>query len=86
MATSEPAYLQYESCRIDLAMVAPAEPELLAGSAAAPSPPKDANRAPTGAGEREQSIPFQAQALDGRSISLSDTLGAPTLLVFWAPW
>ena len=37
-------------------------------------------------GEREQSIPFQARLLDGADLLLADTIGAPTLLAFWAPW
>ncbi|MCY3691510.1 MAG: hypothetical protein OXH30_05865, partial [Chloroflexi bacterium] len=85
LATPEPAYLQYESCRIDLALVAPAQPELLAGGAGA-SPSADTTRAPLAAGQREESIAFQAQSLDGRPISLGDSYGSPTLLVFWAPW
>lgn len=87
LATSEPAYLQYESCPIDWSLVRSAKPELLArGGAAAPSTSADTARAPAGVSAREESIPFQAQSLDGRNLSLDDTLGAPTLLVFWAPW
>ena len=41
---------------------------------------------PAEPGEREQSIPFQARLLDGSDLALSDTIGAPTLLAFWAPW
>ena len=38
------------------------------------------------ASEREPSIPFQASLLDGTDLLLADTMGAPTLLAFWAPW
>ena len=41
---------------------------------------------PAGDGARSESTPFQAQALDGSVINLSDTYGTPTLLAFWAPW
>ena len=39
-----------------------------------------------GSGERERAIPFQARLLDGSDLLLADTIGAPTLLAFWAPW
>ena len=44
--------------------------------------------APTQAGDGElvAAIPFRAELLDGTEIALSDTLGTPTLLAFWAPW
>ena len=38
------------------------------------------------AGERENAPLFQAALLDGAVYDLADTLGAPTLLAFWAPW
>jgi hypothetical protein len=41
---------------------------------------------PAGETERSQAVPFQAQTLDGSVLTLSDTLGTPTLLAFWAPW
>lgn len=41
---------------------------------------------PVGDGGRSEGTPFQAQALDGSVINLSDTYGTPTLLAFWAPW
>ena len=44
---------------------------------------------PAPAGEvngREAAVPFAAYLLDGSQLALADTLGAPTLLAFWAPW
>ena len=35
---------------------------------------------------REAATPFAAYLLDGSQLALADTLGAPTLLAFWAPW
>ena len=35
---------------------------------------------------REAAVPFAAYLLDGSQLALADTLGAPTLLAFWAPW
>ena len=35
---------------------------------------------------REAAVPFAADLLDGSQLALADTLGAPTLLAFWAPW
>lgn len=63
-------------------MLSAAEPKLLAD----PIPSAVGQAAADGVGEGTASIPFQAQALDGSDIALSDTRGAPTLLVFWAPW
>ena len=37
-------------------------------------------------GEREPAIPFEARRLNGADLVLSDTIGTPTLLAFWAPW
>ena len=53
-----------------------------------PPPTYTPRPAPTraGDGERERATPFQAQTLDGSVLTLSDTLGSPTLLAFWAPW
>lgn len=48
--------------------------------------PLPAQAASSEAGEREQSIPFQARLLDGTDLLLADTIGTPTLLAFWAPW
>ena len=36
--------------------------------------------------ERPGAFQFTGQALDNTEISLSDTIGAPTLLVFWSHW
>ena len=41
---------------------------------------------PAGERERAAAVPFQAQTLDGSTLSLPDTYGTPTLLAFWAPW
>ncbi len=53
-----------------------------------PPPTYTPRPAPTreGDGEREEAVTFQAQLLDGSVLNLSDTLGTPTLLAFWAPW
>ena len=37
-------------------------------------------------GERQPAPLFQAVLLDGGEFDLADTLGTPTLVVFWAPW
>ena len=36
--------------------------------------------------ERPEAFQFTEKALDNTDISLSDTLGSPTLLVFWSHW
>ena len=53
-----------------------------------PRPTYTPRPAPTqaGDGERAAATPFRAELLDGTEITLSDTIGAPTLLAFWAPW
>ncbi len=38
------------------------------------------------AGEQRPSILFAGQLLDGSAFDLNNTIGTPTLLVFWAPW
>ena len=35
---------------------------------------------------RRPAIPFSGQALDGSEFALSNTVGAPMLIAFWAPW
>ena len=37
-------------------------------------------------GGRQPAENFRARLLDGSELELSDTLGTPTLLAFWAPW
>ena len=36
--------------------------------------------------ERQEAFQFTGQALDNTEINLSDTIGTPTLLVFWSHW
>ena len=36
--------------------------------------------------ERPEAFQFTGKALDNTEISLSDTIGTPTLLVFWSHW
>ena len=38
------------------------------------------------AASRRPAIPFAGQALDGAEFALSNTVGAPMLIAFWAPW
>lgn len=35
---------------------------------------------------RRPAAPFAGQALDGSVFALSNAVGAPTLIAFWAPW
>ena len=53
-----------------------------------PRPTYTPRPAPTPAGEgaRQPAENFRARLLDGSELELSDTLGTPTLLAFWAPW
>ncbi len=39
-----------------------------------------------GENDREKTIPFKGITLNGSSFHIDETLGSPTLMVFWAPW
>lgn len=39
-----------------------------------------------GENNREKTIPFQGITLDDTSFHIDETLGTPTLMVFWAHW
>ena len=41
---------------------------------------------PDGADQRPPAPTFAGALLDGNEYRLADTLGTPTLLMFWAPW
>ncbi len=41
---------------------------------------------PEGAGQRAPAPMFAGTFMDGNDYQLDDTVGTPTLLMFWAPW
>ena len=39
-----------------------------------------------GESNRQRTIPFQGITLNDTNFHIDQTLGSPTLLIFWAPW
>lgn len=61
-------------------------PAAISTSPPSPPPPTTATPTPPGAELRPPAPMFAGTFMDGNDYRLEDTVGTPTLLVFWAPW